>query len=184
MSLLTKATSIAHTAHQGVMRKHYNIPYISHPLEVCKLLCLWGIKCPKILSTAILHDTIEDAKDERILLWIVDEITAMGEPDILEWVENLTHRPHLENKDDYISKFATHPVESLIVKLADRLCNLLDFYYENPYGYFRKYYRKTMGLFIIYENRKKEMVKAFGLRICEQIDKSISNLARIYNETA
>jgi (p)ppGpp synthase/HD superfamily hydrolase len=183
MSLLSRATCIAQTAHHGVMRKYYNIPYISHPLEVCKCLCLWGIICEKILSVAILHDTIEDASTRDMELWITEEITALDEPDILEWVENLTHRPHLENKDDYVSKFATYQVEPLIVKLADRCCNLLDFYNENPYGYFRKYYRKTTGLFLIYENRKQEMVKVFGLETCGRIDKSINNLARIYAET-
>lgn len=175
MDLLQKATKIAYHAHKHQKRKYFDIPFISHPLEVCKKLCVWGIKSQEILATGILHDSIEDNLDRQAE--IGRDIAELG-GQIYSWVTDLTIYDGVK-KDDYIKTFDRKPVEVLIVKLADRVCNLSDFYTENPRGYFHKYYQKSKILFAIYEIRKNEVCMQSGRNVLLNIDRSLLDLENL-----
>lgn len=58
--MLDKAIIYAAHAHEGMVRKGNNQPYIFHPLEVLSLV---SMMCDddEILSAAVLHDTVEDS---------------------------------------------------------------------------------------------------------------------------
>jgi guanosine-3',5'-bis(diphosphate) 3'-pyrophosphohydrolase len=60
--LLTKAYQFASWKHRNQRRKNGEppFPYINHPIEVCNILTECGITDVKILSGAVLHDTVED----------------------------------------------------------------------------------------------------------------------------
>jgi guanosine-3',5'-bis(diphosphate) 3'-pyrophosphohydrolase len=59
----TKALVFASRKHQLQRRKNdKNLPYINHPIEVAHILAEAGITDVKILSTAVLHDTLEDTE--------------------------------------------------------------------------------------------------------------------------
>lgn len=57
--MLDKAIMFAAHAHEGMVRKGNNQPYIFHPLEVLNLVSMMTDD-DEILSAAVLHDTIED----------------------------------------------------------------------------------------------------------------------------
>src|SRR5665647_24789 len=57
--MVFKAIKFVADAHQGQYRKGTNIPYISHLMNVMKILCENG--CDKeIITAGILHDVVED----------------------------------------------------------------------------------------------------------------------------
>lgn len=59
-NLLDHALIIAAQAHAGQRRKYVQTPYISHCLEVVKILIQHGIEDQVMLAAAALHDVLED----------------------------------------------------------------------------------------------------------------------------
>lgn len=58
-SLVSKAVNFATKAHEGQVRKYTFEPYISHPLEVARIVS--KVPCTvEMLCAAILHDVCED----------------------------------------------------------------------------------------------------------------------------
>lgn len=60
MQLVLKALAIAEEAHEGVLRKDGQTPYIEHPTKVAAMLYDLGCRDEVILAAAILHDVVED----------------------------------------------------------------------------------------------------------------------------
>ena len=59
---LLGAASFAARAHQHQLRKDRQTPYVAHPFRVCLIARnVFGVDDPNVLTTALLHDTIEDA---------------------------------------------------------------------------------------------------------------------------
>ena len=117
-----KALSVAEKAHEGVMRKDGITPYIEHPVKVASLLFELGIQDDNILAAALLHDVLEDCKDESIKQKVYTEFGS----DISEAVVLLSKPKDYDNKVYYdgISK----NVIATLVKLADRTHNLSTLY--------------------------------------------------------
>lgn len=137
MNIVDRAARLAMGAHNGTNRDgDGNVPYIVHPHAVVAMLKEWGFSeksAPVTLAVAWCHDVLEDTDtpEEAIL----DLDAALG-PQILSGVQRLTFRPTAPNgtaeygrqKSAYIGKVSrTAPPEVLVVKIADRLCNTLDF---------------------------------------------------------
>src|SRR5437867_11843556 len=58
---LLDAVAFAARAHQGQLRKDGRTPYASHVFRVCLILRhVFDIDDPKVLTAAVLHDTLED----------------------------------------------------------------------------------------------------------------------------
>ena len=124
-------------AHNGINRKgEGNIPYIVHPHDVVCMLKSWGYteeKHPITLSVAWTHDVLEDTDTpEDTFLKIGGELGKL----ILDGVKMLTFECPIESsnpnygvlKNMYIKKVAQNASpEILVVKIADRLCNTLEF---------------------------------------------------------
>lgn len=91
-------------------------PYITHPVEVSKIVMEMGYTEIDYLITALFHDLLEDtdATEEEILYY--------GNSNILTAVKLLTRHPGY-NMDDYISKIKLNDIAK-VVKTADRLHNL------------------------------------------------------------
>ena len=108
--------------HAGQYRKHaidgWSLPYVVHAIEVIRTIWGWGVTDPTIMTAAVLHDVLEES-----------EITARqlekefgGE--VAQLVTDLTHDPQDGDKHEYLKRFATASVPALVVKLADRYCNI------------------------------------------------------------
>ena len=59
MTLVSDAMIFAACAHDGMLRKGTNVPYIVHPVEVAAIASTLTDD-PEILAAAVLHDVIED----------------------------------------------------------------------------------------------------------------------------
>ena len=132
--LINRAFVIAEIAHQNQKRRSGD-PYISHPLEVAKILTEYRLDDSTII-TALLHDTIEDTKltlkevrgefgDE--IARLVDGLTKIGKLDLFT-----KEAEQAENFRKLILAMS-NDVRVLIVKLADRLHNMRTINYL-PHG--------------------------------------------------
>ena len=54
-----QAVEFATKAHSGQFRKGTNVPYLVHPLGVCKILIEAGCS-EDVVVAGLLHDTVED----------------------------------------------------------------------------------------------------------------------------
>jgi len=137
MNVVDKAARLAMVAHNGTNRDgEGNIPYIVHPHAVVAMLKEWGFlekADPVTLAVAWCHDVLEDTDTPESAILGLD--LELG-PQILSGVRRLTFKPNVPHgstdygrlKADYIAAVArTAPPEILVVKIADRLCNTLDF---------------------------------------------------------
>ena len=122
--LLLEAASLAARAHHGQMRKDKETPYVSHVFRVCLIVRdLFGFDDPRMLVTALLHDTIEDTTTD------FDDVEKHHGQEIARWVAFLTKNkalPEAEREADYIERLLQAPWQVQACKLADVLDNLMD----------------------------------------------------------
>lgn len=132
-----KLKLLAEAYHQGTLRKDGITPYIEHPKAVVALLESWGITDPITLAIAWGHDLLEETPVERRDV-LLQEILSAGGEEVLQGIKWLTFDPTPEAREDkalkanekevYIETIARKaPMKSLVVKVADRLCNTRDF---------------------------------------------------------
>ena len=123
--LINKAFSLAENAHQHQKRRSGD-PYISHPLEVAKILTEYKLDDSTII-TALLHDTIEDTD------LTLSEVKKQFGAEIADLVDGLTKIGKLnlftkeaEQAENFrkLILAMSNDVRVLIVKLADRLHNM------------------------------------------------------------
>lgn len=128
--ILRAAVRIASEVHRHQTRKGIGLPYIVHPIEVMKRVADLGITDVVTLAAAVLHDTLEEAKDDLDRQRIRAEIWSLGGAigsATLRIVEELTYYPSKGPKDAYIESFATKSPEAILIKIVDRACNIMDF---------------------------------------------------------
>lgn len=122
--LFLHAASFAARAHQGQVRKDGKTPYVSHVFRVCLIVRdQFGFSDPRMLATALLHDTIEDTTTD------FDDLEEHFGAEIAQWVALLTKdkskRDDIRERD-YIEKLLGAPWQVRACKLADLFDNLLD----------------------------------------------------------
>ncbi|RKP39657.1 hypothetical protein BJ085DRAFT_42928 [Dimargaris cristalligena] len=107
-------------------------PYINHPIGVASFLVEAGVTDLVTLQAALLHDTIEDTDTTP------QEITALfGEAVcrvVLECTDDMALPPS-ERKRIQVRKAASASYDAKLVKLADKLYNLLDLCRAVPVGW-------------------------------------------------
>ena len=92
-------------------------PYISHPVEVAKILEEKGFTDASYIITALFHDLLEDTDATE------QEISYYGGADVLAAVKVLTKRKGY-NMETYIREIKDNHIAKM-VKLSDRLHNLM-----------------------------------------------------------
>lgn len=143
--VIKSAADHASRAHKGQFRKDRRTPYITHPARVAGLVGIFNGSHVAVIA-AWLHDIYEDCSPEWILK--TDELIA-GLPlpeddriDIAAIVRAMTKKDTLPNKTDRLSdsldRILDGPPEATLVKLCDRIDNLLDSADRN--GGFTKHY--------------------------------------------
>jgi len=84
------AVSFAARAHRGQTRKDKETPYVAHVVRVSMIVRhVFGLDDPRILTTAFLHDTIEDTTTD------FDDIAERYGEEIARWVALLTKNSKL-----------------------------------------------------------------------------------------
>lgn len=175
MNEFESALDFAYTNHKNQKRK-CGLPYICHPLTVLSLISSWGIKCQKTWSVAVCHDVLEDCPGTTF-----DELCdAIGEENA-KVVDELTFRPYICKKHEYMASFDKKTVMALVVKVADRCSNTSDFLTFDP-SYAKKYWEKARSLFDVVNSRSQEIAKVYGkkalrkmLEHCEHVANQIQS---------
>jgi (p)ppGpp synthase/HD superfamily hydrolase len=138
---IIKAYNFAEKAHEGVTRKFSGLPYFSHPKGVARIV-------QKLTEDEILiivsfcHDLVEDTDIT------IEEIRELFGDEVADLVLELTSDPvhvKLLGKKVYLSmKMVEMSSRALIIKLADRLHNILYLQGDaTPLKFIRKYYKET-----------------------------------------
>jgi (p)ppGpp synthase/HD superfamily hydrolase len=121
---LLQAIAFAARAHRHQLRKDKETPYVSHVVRVAFIVRhVFGIADERVLTAAVLHDTIEDTTTDY------DDIEAQFGSEIASWVGLLskdTRLPDPEREAAYQERLANAPWQVKICKLADIFDNLTD----------------------------------------------------------
>lgn len=174
-SKLDIAASIAFDSHRQQFRngrkstKSNGVNYIVHPAEVIALMYEWEFepsKVPDLFCSAWLHDAAEDFPVEAGgPPLILDEISMRLGSLVNGYVHELTRFPgdnHVEYKESWLSeKLPKKSTISLIVKLADQICNIQDFRITSPL-YVMKYKEKSRPIYKAFCERISEIQEILG----------------------
>jgi len=147
--VIKTAADHASRAHKGQFRKDRKTPYITHPARVAGLVGIFNGSHVAVIA-AWLHDVYEDCSPE----WIVKTDTLIDSfplpPDerreIAAIVDALTKKNTIPRKadrlPDSLRRILDAPPEATLVKLCDRIDNLLDSADRNG-GFTRHYLAST-----------------------------------------
>jgi (p)ppGpp synthase/HD superfamily hydrolase len=149
MAVIKAAADHASQAHKGQLRKDRRTPYITHPARVAALAGMFGGSHIAVVS-AWLHDVYEDCTPDWIrrtdafidgLLLTVDE-----KADIAAIVDAMTKKNTIKGKaarlSNSLDRILNAPPEATLVKLCDRIDNLLDSADRNG-GFTKRYLIST-----------------------------------------
>jgi len=117
-----QAITFAFSKYGELKRKSQNLPYVVHPIRITAILRAAGFNendNEDIMIAALFHDLIEDTETP------LEEIEAQFGTKIASIVMELT-KPVKGKKDDWLITFKTASKEAKIIKMTDRLDNLID----------------------------------------------------------
>jgi (p)ppGpp synthase/HD superfamily hydrolase len=129
--LILRAIDFAARKHRDQRRKDEEAsPYINHPISVSLLLAEIGnVIDPEVLSAAILHDTLEDTDTTP------EELEAAFGMRIRKLVQEVTDDkklPKTKRKELQIEHAAHLSAEAVLIKLGDKISNVLDVTHSPP----------------------------------------------------
>lgn len=192
---LTKIVMQAITAHSmfakelsGRYRKHSGIPYCAHIVEVMKRVAHYGYDFEHskyfkggeryvltMLAAAVGHDLKEDTCFD--LKFLTGD--TIGTPQrVLEIIDECT-RPEgddatREEKWQFLRSFYNKSLESVVIKIADRYCNVMDYLDRDP-KYAAKYALQAYPLY----RRFVQSYQHLPIKIAERIDKDVTRLMEL-----
>ena len=116
-----RALTYAVDKYKTLTRKH-GPPYIVHPIRMTSILRAVGFSefvQEDMMIAALLHDLLEDTDIT------VEEIRNQFGKKVASIVKELT-KPEQINKDEWLKSLETASNEAKIIKMADRIDNLMD----------------------------------------------------------
>jgi len=137
--LRSEAMGLCIKKHGDKQRRFSTEPYFVHPLTVGAMVKEFGMEYQVV---AYLHDILEDTDVT------VEELRKTFPEWIVEEVEAITKEEN-ENYDVYLSRVKCHKI-ARIVKIADMLHNLKDFYQFGKDAQVKKY---TNGILVLAEEQ-------------------------------
>jgi len=174
--LYNKALDYASKKHEGMFRKGRIIkPYITHPIEVSKLVSMYLYNNPEVETfkiAALLHDTLEDTSATY-----EEEVELFGQriANIVKEVTNDKKKKKEMGKDVYLADKMTNMKEVILtLKLCDRLQNMDDVKYADD-EFNQKYTRETV--FIINHLLFNKDLGDLNLRLISDIMKKIKEVS-------
>lgn len=121
---LLDAIAFAARAHRPQVRKDGQTPYVSHVFRVCLVVRhVFGIDDSRVLTAAVLHDTLEDTTTDY------DDLRQQFGDEVASWVAALSkdkRRAEDEREKEYKAELSQSPWPVQVCKLADVFDNLLD----------------------------------------------------------
>ena len=121
---LLEAVAFAARAHRAQIRKDGQTPYVSHVFRACLVLArVFGVEDERVLTAAVLHDTIEDTTTD------FDDIAEKWDAEIASWVATLSkdkRLPYERREAAYCRGLTEAPWQVQVCKLADLFDNVVD----------------------------------------------------------
>jgi len=147
--VIKTAADHASRAHKGQFRKDRKTPYITHPARVAGLVGTFNGSHVAIIA-AWLHDVYEDCSPEWLVRTdkMIDGLPLPPDDrlDIAAIVDALTKKNTIARKSarlsDSIDRILNAPPEATLVKICDRIDNLLDSADRNG-GFTKRYLAST-----------------------------------------
>lgn len=167
---IQRAIEFATDCHRGQTRKVSHLPYICHPLAVLSQIADWECYDLTVWKAAVCHDIAEDT--DFTLSEIIDVIGYEAG----HIVEELTFLPTTEDereraaqKRQYMAMWGKKDesgvwiksLPALIIKVADRMVNTVDFLSTTP-AYAGKYWKKAESLIDGMSQRRQEIIEVYG----------------------
>ena len=154
------------------------VPYVVHIFDVLKLLFKWGIIDEITLAAAIGHDLFEDTRITFQRLVEVFGQTVAGV--ILELTfkptAGITGKQKAAEKSKKMESYRSSSIRSYVVKIADRLKNVIDFWEGGDKTYALTYFHKADVLWDALSSRKEEIVQLYGENVYTNIHNSINDV--------
>jgi guanosine-3',5'-bis(diphosphate) 3'-pyrophosphohydrolase len=137
LATLLDALRFSAVKHRDQRRKDRDAsPYINHPIEVAHLLATTGgVTDVTALAAAVLHDTLEDTRTTPA------ELEERFGPSVRALVEAVTDDKRLpkdERKRRQIAHTAQLPPLAKLIKVADKIANVVDVTHTPPVGWSRE----------------------------------------------
>ena len=126
-----EAAAFAAERHRDQRRKGKDAsPYINHPLALARLLAQdGGERDATVLMAALLHDTVEDT---GTTFAEIEQLFGAEVATIVREVTDDKALPKAERKRLQIEHAARLSRRAMLVKLADKICNLRDILISPP----------------------------------------------------
>jgi guanosine-3',5'-bis(diphosphate) 3'-pyrophosphohydrolase len=163
-----EALTYAFSKYRNLERKSGGIPYVVHPIRVTMILRAAGYSefdNEDLFVAALLHDLLEDTDLS------FEELEQQFGNQIAEIVRDLT-KPEGIDKDTWLKSFDIASKEAKIIKMADRIDNLMDLDFID-WDLERKKDYARQGL-IIFEKCKEVDLK-LALSLKDVIDQTLLN---------
>jgi (p)ppGpp synthase/HD superfamily hydrolase len=138
LPLLFKATALAFEAHKEQFRKGTGIPYVNHLCEVTSRVAHYlsrlsdqeiadklSVTRDEILAAAMLHDYMEDCGGK--FSYVKEEFSENVAILVQECTREDDHETKLL-KLAFLVSFKSKSSASILIKIADRYCNVQDYY--------------------------------------------------------
>lgn len=130
ISRVLSAATFAAERHRDQRRKGKDAsPYINHPLALASLLAERGERDPTVLMAALLHDTVEDTATS---FQDIERSFGQEVADIVREVTDDKSLPKAERKRLQVEHAGHLSRRAMLVKLADKICNLRDLHISPP----------------------------------------------------
>ena len=167
MGLVDSAAKIAVTQHTGQTRKGSGIPYVTHCFEVMKRVSYYGVEDQNVLAAALLHDVIEDCDVTKESLAIYSNINVASV--VVECSRSDKDGKSKSGKLKFLNSFKNKSVESIIIKIADRWCNVKDYLADGKVEYGLWYNLQAYPLYQAYFAKEHEVDSQVSRRIRHDI---------------
>ena len=157
--MIEKAKLFAKKCHEGQVRKITGEPYYRHTYRVYKCVSE-ETNNPDLLSAALIYDTIEDcgitvleleADFNGVVAEIVYELTNVYTKEDFPWLRRA------ERKRKEIERIADISYSAKLIKLSDRIDNLIDFKLHDPE--YKKLWLEGRGNEFYYIRESRELLE-------------------------
>jgi (p)ppGpp synthase/HD superfamily hydrolase len=148
MTLLDKALLFAVKAHEGQYRKSSSLPYAVHVVEVVKRVSLYTTG-ENVLVASVLHDYIEDCNKDGYAV-LCKEFNEEVADLVIECTRCATMSSPQQKVEFILDLGLNGSIGALLIKLADRFSNTMDFMREQELNEKKKgsdYYKSYGGQF-------------------------------------
>lgn len=168
---------------EGRFRKHSGLPYPVHCNAVMARVAHYGINFENaillqggeeyvfdVLAASMGHDLAEDTKAH------FERWSARSFEIISECTRSDEQTSSRQGKWDFLMTFLTKSVEAVIIKIADRYCNVMDYMDTDP-KYAAKYALQAFPLYY----RFLRNIKTFPRLVIVNLMRDVSKLQEIIN---